>query len=556
MKKLFIIAAFGLVSSCAFNPTKQSSNSSTDTLTPLRKFSRTPAADELNWWAVQEKNIQSATCRTKLPTSSSEIEAYYQSIPNYADLDEGQSEVFGITLVDEIPSLVNALAKLLTPESQYTKPEKSSKNFVKEFAIDAKCNKALCVAAKIFGPEVGPQMIFLIEKFNINTSPYTYRNADILSPDEINDVIKTFELVEPKSSPFSGMKQLIHFKRGYTRASYGDEGELVLANATIELFDGWSKKPALVRQGALYHELAHNYAYNQFQSYDSSNVWLKISHWNEGKEGELAEAVNDSMAGHPFVSKYGAANPAEDFAESVSAYRLNPDLLKQTSTQKYNLIKNYVFAGVEYTPGTQCRPKDVNIPVQKEIDTTGGNFTASEKENLKASCAQSFYSSLLNHSPVSFFDACVNFQATVKWSQKKGPNYSSILPLSWFDREIGFSNLKFKSLRKELSLALSSEFADWFLLSARTYGMSPNMTNNEFCQSLSRSFSGIFPFTRQSTDFERYSAIKISGISPSRGALLSLCLSLAKDTHTGEASLSSRGFTHETLSQYAKDYMH
>ncbi|MEX1098953.1 MAG: hypothetical protein WEB87_00920, partial [Bacteriovoracaceae bacterium] len=57
---------------------------------------------------------------------------------------------------------------------------------------------------------------------------------------------------------------------------------------------------------------------------------------------------------HRCVSQYGETNPAEDFAESVAAYRYNPEALKNASLEKYEFIKNKVFQGVEFDSSEKC----------------------------------------------------------------------------------------------------------------------------------------------------------------------------------------------------------
>ena len=48
------------------------------------------------------------------------------------------------------------------------------------------------------------------------------------------------------------------------------------------------------------------------------------------------------------VSNYGKTSPIEDFAESVTAYRYNPERLKDCPS-KYYYMKDFVFQGKEYT---------------------------------------------------------------------------------------------------------------------------------------------------------------------------------------------------------------
>lgn len=537
------ISLFLVLTSCTHTPTKVLEPGQAEADRPIPyKPERTPAASELDWWAANSQQVQDANCRLKFPVTTAEIDSYYKRLPPEPGYEAGTTEVFGIQLENERPHLVLALSKLLYPAHEGTQIEGTPENFQKKYNINPSCNKALCAAQKIFGKEVGPQMLFIMDKFDVNTSPFSFVNADLFTASEIADVIRTFELMPTRQLPLKSNQQLIKFKRGYTRASYGEDGDLVLANAMMELFDGWSKKSSLVRQYTLFHEFAHNYANNQFADYDRSATWLTLSNWKETKDGEFTIEKKKLLQGHPFVSKYGETNPFEDFAESVTSYRLNPALLKTKSPDKYNLVKLMVFDGVEFTSQTSCRKSSLSSQYQKQIERDGGALSAQNKEQVKEACQRTFYQTVLGHVPASFFDACVNYEATQLWFANNAPKYPELVPQALFDGKLRISNLKFTQLKKELSHILVPEAADWILDSVKIYShkMTSEMTNAEYCEAWAKLENRVYPGTSNNSSWRQKGLFVSRDYSPHAGAARGLCLDLVRGfTPTSKSSTST-----------------
>ncbi|HEY1079078.1 MAG TPA: hypothetical protein VGE46_03240, partial [Bdellovibrio sp.] len=458
MKKLvLLVCLFSFLTSCSHTPTIRDATVS----------SRKPA-EALEWFAATDAQVANAVCRQKIPITTEEIFRYYKNLPPEQGLENGTTEVLGIPLVNERPRLILALAKLLTPVKNET-PKSLPPDIKTAFKIDPSCKSALCVSQKIFGANVGPQMIFLMDLFDVNTSPYSYQNADLFYGTEITDVIKTFELIAPEQRPFvTSNQQLSKFKRGKTLAFYDQSEGEVLANAMIHLFDGWSEQGSDSRQYTLYHEFAHNMAKSYFAATQTSSAWLQLSQWKKVKEtdrdGKVAESFRSALAsdmGHPFVSKYGKENPSEDFAESVTAYRLNPQHLKKTSPEKYKILKHVVFNGREFLSAKSCNQVTATKQYQKEIDQAKNLFSEKDKENLIATCRLTFDQTILGNVPVSFFDDCINFQATLIWYGKNHQAYPGLLQQGLFDNDLRLSQLKFSATRKELAQVMAADLAKW-----------------------------------------------------------------------------------------------
>ncbi|WP_374029355.1 hypothetical protein [Bdellovibrio bacteriovorus] len=560
-----------VLSSCVHSPTKVQ-QASFDTVVPLSE--RTPAAQDIDWWSATAEQVKNATCRIKYPVTTAEIESYFKKLSTEG-FEPGISEISGVVLENEKPRLVLALAKLLSPARESAVIDDAPKNFQEKFKVNPSCTKALCAATKIFGKDVGPQMLFLMDRFDVNTSPYSFINADPFTASEIADVIRSFELVHPEQIPFSHNKQLTKFKRGYTRASYGEGGGTVVANAMIELFDSWSRQPSLMRQYTLYHEMAHNHADSQFTDYDRSATWLNFSNWKETKAGDFASQRQKAMQGHPFVSKYGETNPFEDFAESVTAYRFNPELLKRKSMEKYNLIKLLVHDGLEYTTEAGCKKQTLSGSYQKKIDENGGGLTKSNLDTIKTNCRQSYYQSILGHMPTSFFGSCVDYEATVIWQKENANKYPDIVPHALFNERLRLSTLHFEKVRKELIKELAPETADWILESVQSfsYRMDSSMSNNDYCDVWTNLSNKVYPGITYESNWSKNGVFVSRAYAPQPGAARGLCLELIGGfTPTAKSSLSAirkwvkekavlqtqgpiaeRGITRDTLLKYILD---
>lgn len=519
-----------VVSSCTHAPTKKQEVAqavSSDPV-PYRPNPRGPAAAELSWFAATEQQVKNAVCRIQYPVTTAEIQRYYDSLPQERGYEAGTTEVGGIALVNERPQLVLALAKLLSPANKDEKVDKVPKDFQTSFKVNPTCTKALCAAQKIFGGEVGPQMIFLMDKFDVNTSRFAYGSSDNFTKSEIADVIRTFELSHSDQIPLSFNQQLTKFKRGHTRPEYGADGVDVMANAAIELFDGWSSQSSLLRQYTLFHEIAHNHSDNQFNDYDRSNAWMAISNWRETKEDEFEIARTKTMRGHPFVSEYGETNPFEDFAESVSAYRFNPGILKKKSPEKYNLIKLFVFDGLEYTSPEACQRTPMHKALQSRVDAGNFAFNSTDKEIIKKSCRIPFYQAILGNTPVSFFDSCVNYEATVIWQRSNVSTYPDLVPQALFDNKLRISRLKFPAMRNELASELTPEAARWIYDSVNVYAhqMHSQMSNAEYCSVWTKLGDKVYPDFSRDTHWQK-NAIFVNGeYSPHSGAARGICLDL------------------------------
>ena len=78
-----------------------------------------------------------------------------------------------------------------------------------------------------------------------------------------------------------------------------------------------------MREYTVFHEIAHYIGAHL--KIDRNEEWLSLSSWKQVNKQWTQNNVD------PFPSLYAQENPAEDFAESVCAYRFNPIKLKNNS---------------------------------------------------------------------------------------------------------------------------------------------------------------------------------------------------------------------------------
>ncbi len=134
------------------------------------------------------------------------------------------------------------------------------------------------------------------------------------------------------------------------RAVARNKGKLIQINP-----DRWNKFHSSMRIGIIFHELAHSLG-GMLGEIDDSQLWENI---DGGWRRESSKPNGGIYRGRPrkrsaYVSDYAMTNPAEDFAESVSSYRIKPKALMATSMEKYNFIKKHIFLGQEFIDETDC----------------------------------------------------------------------------------------------------------------------------------------------------------------------------------------------------------
>lgn len=310
----------------------------------------------LSWSAASSLDISKSACKSRKVPTPDEIKDYLKQ-QDAGPVDDTKSSsknqsVNGVNFENESAKMIEAFENLTTSYDtfgMYKRPE-NQKDFQQKYNINPECKKVICAVEKIWGEELGLKMLYILTKHHFNTSEFAYSNSDRFKIKEIDDVILGLEdlpqsfmpLGESSQRPF---QRLAHYKRG--AVSPFDDAK-TYANAVVMLFDEWSKQNSADRQYTVFHEMSHNIS-SSLGGVDESPDWLALSSWTKvGDEWE-----KDKNACMP--SKYGSANPDEDWAESLAAYRYNSINFKTRCPEKYKFIKEVVFDDVEYTHEELCQ---------------------------------------------------------------------------------------------------------------------------------------------------------------------------------------------------------
>ena len=254
------------------------------------------------------------------------------------------------------------------------------------------CEDSFCLADKAFGEGVGVYYLYILDKFNLDLSPYSnYKSGDLdrfskltkYSKKELIALLKAVQLL-----PEESLKSL---KFGYDAKKSNYYKGNTLANASINFFKLWSDTHEGDQIYTVIHEIGHVVADLVYEEkngiissgIDASSKWAELSEWKWDKSQFLSmySATHPYYIGN-FVSSYAKSNPAEDFAESFTTYILNPEVLKAKAMDKYNFIKKYIFADVEYS----------NLLCNKGVESFENdiNFDMINYMSIKQNCVEEF----------------------------------------------------------------------------------------------------------------------------------------------------------------------
>ncbi|XGC81312.1 hypothetical protein ACES2L_02295 [Bdellovibrio bacteriovorus] len=249
-------------------------------------------------------------------------------------------KVNGITFKNEKADLVQYFADLHQLDiSLRNKPELS---------FSSSCDKVLCAVKQIYGNTQGPQLLFLLKTFGFNGSHLRTKYASPWRSDELDEILQALLDYPLALYPVSYNKRLVHFTRGM------GFGPMVIANASIEIFDPWNELSFPERQQTFLHELGHTLSYKS--KLDISAEWLQVAGWRayQTRKNNIPYTQYELIDLSKAVSEYGMDSPSEDFAETVVAYRFTGAKLKLHQPHKYSFMKNKVFFGREYLSESFC----------------------------------------------------------------------------------------------------------------------------------------------------------------------------------------------------------
>ncbi len=418
MKLISVVLLFTISSTFA----QDEENCSHDHTTELGKLVQ--FAKDLPWEAASISNVRNAYCSRKTPFTVPEMSSW---LAKNQSAQVNSKKIAGISFENESDENLKSFDYLTKAVNFFGEADpKAQKTFT------SNCKKVECAVKEIFGPKTGVQLLFMHRKFGMNGSHITRANRSSWKSAELDSVLLSLSDFPEGILPAEANRPLTHFKRGYL-PMYASEN--VIANASIEVFDLWDSQSPEEKRYALFHELGHNLG--GMSGADDSKKWLNMSGWVQEtkvvdgkKETEFKPTKPETI-----ISKYGLTNNAEDFAETVSAYRYNAKKLKSISPEKYNFVKEVIFDNVEYTSEEACQhPKRISDSYIQKAEAAIANWqpSAQEIKTIANKCSEQAITELSRDGSVnvqsqsmkSCYEKAFNTQAQVV-AKKQLENYSN-----------------------------------------------------------------------------------------------------------------------------------
>lgn len=266
-------------------------------------------------------------------------------------------KINGVEFTDESPVLLEAFRNLTTAKNSLgsrLNPE-SQIDIQEAYEVNPICNKVECAVMKIWGSDMGPKILYLLLKQNLNTSELAFEKSSRLKPDELDDIFLATEDFPKEYYPLGRLNSRFNH---FTRNEYFRGDKTIYAITLVAFFDSWSKQPRNDRREVVFHELAHISARNvktADEIVDNSAKWMGLSGWE--RDGKFDWKHSASAC---FVTSYaGDANAWEDWAESMRMYRYNPNTFKSKCPDKYNFIKEVIYQNREFTSAESCAENSI-----------------------------------------------------------------------------------------------------------------------------------------------------------------------------------------------------
>ncbi len=287
------------------------------------------------------------------------------TLPSYGANKGVDRTIHEIDFKNESPYLLEQFKLLFTKEAIESN----------DLQLPISCHKFICVIDKVFGKKNGLLQSYIIMKYGFNTSPYSnlqnryfqssrspirWKKADLLN------ILSAFTLL-----PEMFTKHLFKNKPLMRIDVDADN----IANAVIKIFNKFDNYLDGEKQMTIYHEVAHGLCRNL----DQSPLWSKAGNWRCNQQylndPLFSKLAYSTKTPEMCISGYSETNPSEDCAESVMAYRLKPEELKSIAPEKYQIIKDFIFGGLEYLPGSSCQHYSSKITFDNQIHP---NYCAQE----------------------------------------------------------------------------------------------------------------------------------------------------------------------------------
>lgn len=204
------------------------------------------------------------------------------------------------------------------------------------------CDTPVCAMDTVFGEGVGARLLRLHVDYGFNGSHRGRTGARAWTADELDAVIAA--AADAPLAPRASERLLLRderIERYRSALAIADPAETIVAingggDIGLRFGEAWAALPQGQRRAAALHEFAHELARTRGKAEGWSSRWA---------DAAMADAFLARRAGLPTsrVSRYAMTNLAEDFAESVVAYRYAPDLLRSRAPNRLRFLREVVF---------------------------------------------------------------------------------------------------------------------------------------------------------------------------------------------------------------------
>ncbi|CAN5481150.1 hypothetical protein BH10BDE1_BH10BDE1_24610 [soil metagenome] len=206
------------------------------------------------------------------------------------------------------------------------------------------CESAMCAAEKIFGRERAPLLVWTYLKYGVSLTPFVNVASDRygFSADTIRSIIAAIAST-PLRWRTTSFESFSFFRADRNQTYRTITGARAIATNNGAVYNAIDEKTPLQQVGIFIHEIAHQVGGSDFGGPDSSVEWQNASGWRL-----IARGTQRYYGRDPWFSKYQQTDAFEDFAETYSLFRLNPNRLRSFSPGRFNFMKSQVFSGVDY----------------------------------------------------------------------------------------------------------------------------------------------------------------------------------------------------------------
>jgi hypothetical protein len=324
--------------------------------------------DYLPHFSVNSQEVSAVICRRDFLDNSRELEKSIQAL--VGPENSINKTILGIDLKLENPHLVEAFKKLFTRRGHNHPLDfvQSQVDLRHDLQVEG-CHSVMCAVKKVWGPERGLKVLWIMLRYGFNASEYAYDDSETPDTHELNDIISALDLLPEKSKEIILGKNIPFLAYKDITGKQPAPGPNVLANSSIYFFPILRVSSSESRIQAFHHELGHLFLNNS----DLKKDWLKVSGWD----------WNGDRSGRCGVSRYGTESSGEDFAETFNMFRMAPERLNFLCPHKYQFMKNHVFM-LEYDQTKACNFQDqLNISMKTQAQNSTPTSSGISTFNLK-----------------------------------------------------------------------------------------------------------------------------------------------------------------------------